>query len=100
MSTLNMKNNFECEICKKSFTFKYNLNKHIKTFHPQSLPKSGNFKCNICQKDYATRQYLKKHMEKIHPEPKNPKDEFKNEEEFLKWKEGKEELAKVTFIRK
>ena len=50
------KKSYECEICKKTFSYKSNLAKHKKT-HTLDKP----FACDLCQKSYSQTSQLLRH---------------------------------------
>ena len=52
----------ECEICKKTFSQKVNLKRHIDCVHN----KVRNYKCEICNKAFSESRNLKKHIASIH----------------------------------
>ena len=48
---------FSCDVCKKVFSSKGNLSKHISLHKPRA-----SLTCNVCSKSFAERGNLKKHM--------------------------------------
>ena len=54
---------FECDICQKQFTFKYDLNRHKKAHNEMPL----NLPCESCEKTFKSRQSLKLHERKHDP---------------------------------
>lgn len=52
---------YACDICKKSFTHKTNLNKHKRT-HTSSEPVKS-FKCKLCPQSYFNANDLSSHLE-------------------------------------
>ena len=52
---------FECPVCKKTFSQKPNLNKHILTAHGQKC-----FKCNLCDDEFKHRKDLWIHKQRNH----------------------------------
>ncbi|XP_071957785.1 uncharacterized protein [Antedon mediterranea] len=55
--------NHECTICKRKFTVKSNLTRHMKIHGERK-----NFKCDVCLKTYTLKQYLDRHK-KVHQYP-------------------------------
>jgi len=52
---------YKCSICKKSFTQKTTLNKHMRT-HTGERP----YQCSICKSFFSYKSNLKSHLMKIH----------------------------------
>ncbi|XP_029731920.2 uncharacterized protein LOC109407604 isoform X5 [Aedes albopictus] len=72
---------FPCSICPKAFTFKHNLDRHVKTIHgePQLLPEpliapstlntkpaETLFRCSLCPKMFSHEHYLQRHANLVH----------------------------------
>ena len=57
-----LRSRFLCEYCKKSFTVKNNLIRHIKYAHQNLKP----HKCIECEKAFSLKQGLQRHVTKIH----------------------------------
>ena len=56
------KKSFDCDFCDKNFSFKGNLNKHIKSVHEGKKP----FKCKVCDKCFSVKCNLNSHIESVH----------------------------------
>lgn len=52
----------KCPCCSKSYTYRQNLNVHVKSHM------GGNFKCIYCDKSFARSDNLQMHIRKIHAE--------------------------------
>ena len=52
---------FECKMCHKSFSRKFNLDRHCQTAHDTGFQK---FDCIRCDKKFSTNYYLQKHLGK------------------------------------
>ena len=53
---------FKCDLCDKTFTDKYSLEKHCKIIHE----KLKQFKCDICDKQFSAKNVLKRHKFAVH----------------------------------
>eukprot|EP01083_Nonionella_stella_P134126 408087_1 len=53
---------FPCESCDKTFTHKYNLNRHTRDVHE----KIRQFSCESCDKTFTQKCYLKIHINTVH----------------------------------
>ena len=53
MLTHEKSNIFKCEICKKAFSEKLNLQQHILSVHEKSKP----FKCELCGKSFPQKAF-------------------------------------------
>uniref|UniRef100_A0A182T9L9 Transcription factor grauzone n=1 Tax=Anopheles maculatus TaxID=74869 RepID=A0A182T9L9_9DIPT len=62
---LDMVERLQCEYCKKWFSGKYNLNKHIRFLHMQD---GQVFPCDICQHVSPNSRALANHKQRIHVE--------------------------------
>lgn len=62
------KPSFSCEICKRVFTRKDNLNVHLKKSHSENLIA---YICKICSKTYSHAKNCKKHIREHHKLPPN-----------------------------
>ena len=63
------KNNFnseKCHTCKKSFSGKHQVTRHIKLVHEKVRP----YKCTICKKGFSEKPGLVRHFEEYHKEEK------------------------------
>ena len=61
-----------CEICKKSFTRKQNVEKHVKTVHENMK----DFECNPCEKRFSLKNHLETHFKLVHEKIKAYKCSF------------------------
>ena len=52
----------KCSICKKTFTLKDSLKKHIKLVHEEKKP----YSCQICDKKFPRIKELRKHINAVH----------------------------------
>merc|ERR1712008_619207 len=64
---------FQCNLCPAVFSFKFNVNRHFRTIHPDKewdVSKVNNlkFKCYACQSGYYNYYGLETHFEQTHPE--------------------------------
>ncbi|KAK4297872.1 hypothetical protein Pmani_029730 [Petrolisthes manimaculis] len=55
---------FACETCHKSFAYRKDLEKHIRT-HTGEKP----YECHYCPFRFADRSSLVKHRRRLHPDP-------------------------------
>ena len=55
---------FECEVCKKKFTSKGNLNIHLAAVH--GIGDVKTFQCNICSRVFKHKHVLKNHLKNVH----------------------------------
>ena len=53
---------FPCNICKKTFAYKFNLKTHIMQVHDKVFP----YECQLCSKGFTKTQNLRKHNEQEH----------------------------------
>ena len=56
---------FECDICQKTFLQKSNLRRHKRTVH-EMMDGSSPFKCDICQKTFKHAENLALHEKTPH----------------------------------
>lgn len=59
--------NFQCDICQKILSSRFNLQSHMKSFHNKDQS-SYTYLCRLCGKSYATSAALRMH-EKFHAMP-------------------------------
>ena len=57
---------FQCNLCRKTFTRSSFLHRHIKTSHDSIKP----FQCKTCYKSYNLKGTLKIHMKTVHEDVK------------------------------
>lgn len=62
---------YDCELCKKSFGKKYNLERHQPSCKKQEIITS--FKCELCLKSYSSKWYLEAHKCKAYDNSKKNK---------------------------
>ena len=60
-------NNFNCEICEKSFSSNQNKKKHISIVHGEGK----TIVCNVCSSSFGFKKELKNHMKSLHDGQKN-----------------------------
>jgi hypothetical protein len=53
---------FVCNICNRTFTTKYGLQKHGTKKTPCTAERSTNHQCNICNKFLSSKQNLDNHI--------------------------------------
>ena len=56
---------FNCQACQKSFTAKHNLDYHIAVTHEKNLNEEELFPCLICHRDFSYKHHLKKHVKQF-----------------------------------
>lgn len=56
------KKDFQCEICKKTFTQKRHMDRHVRTHNPDER----KYECPVCLKKFHRSDYLRYHMKKHH----------------------------------
>lgn len=59
---------FECRICSKSFRYRFQIQRHVKTNHSTEKP----FICSVCGATFSIKYYLTRHL-KLH----NPEEKFR-----------------------
>ena len=59
---------YSCIHCKKIFSSKNNLEKHLKTHIKNLSDKQSNFECEICEKSFGLKKNLNKHMRNSYEE--------------------------------
>ena len=57
--------NFHCNMCKKYFTSKGVLKKHVENTHE----KLKSHMCEFCSKRFSTKDGLQKHVKQLHLNP-------------------------------
>ena len=57
----NTEETYECKICKKVFSEKRNLNRHIEGIHENKL-----YECEFCDKTYSRKEKMMSHVAKHH----------------------------------
>ena len=67
---------YKCEKCKKEFTTKSNLNRHLKKKNPCDV--IIEYKCERCKKIFNLKQSLQRHINR-----KNPCEEKQSDEVTL-----------------
>ncbi|XP_045468446.1 zinc finger protein Xfin-like isoform X2 [Harmonia axyridis] len=75
-----MNSSNSCDICKRSFSDRKNLRKHIKKFHPDKLEELAPLKtfecaaiCEMCAKTFVRNSALMQHIRKYHADKLDPK---------------------------
>ena len=66
ISKVHLKNEekaFRCETCDRKYSYKSNLNLHLRNAHSN---KTGTFQCKSCSKLFGNEQALKMHVKRIH----------------------------------
>ena len=53
---------FQCDVCKKDFSFKSALKRHKK----ENCRGEQSYQCKLCEKKYSLKSYLEKHTRKRH----------------------------------
>ncbi|CAH1790697.1 unnamed protein product [Owenia fusiformis] len=102
-----VKKHFECQFCKKSFTRKYRLDKHLIIHNPNL------FQCEVCEEFLKTSSQLKNHMLMMHPKSNRKcfkcqycyklfkiKQNWKEHETIHTGKPHKCDICEKTFARK
>ena len=73
---------YDCEFCKKSFSKKFNLERHLKTCKRQE--NTLTYKCDLCLKSYLTEWYLEDHKCKSKIKKKDTISSLKKQIDELK----------------
>ena len=60
--TISGEKRITCNICHKSFTQSYNLNRHMKNVHRQEK----TFSCDICHSSFSQKSNLSHHLRRVH----------------------------------
>ena len=87
---------FECKNCRKNFTTKGSLDRHISAVHEG---RTMSFECEKCQKSYTTKCSLDRHVSSIH-EGRKPFEcdlceaNFSSKKELTRHKENNHEQKK------
>jgi hypothetical protein len=93
-------NPFKCTFCEKSFSKKFNLNRHLRNVHKQGVSGKLNVQCPLCPVSMTTTEQLNCHIETEHEIIIEKEDlKFKNNEEFLIWKSKEENLKICKFVK-
>lgn len=66
---------FSCEICKRNFSEKGSLKRHVRKIHGDEAKQfEPKFFCRVCEKGYATRAVLRRHLRVSHKQSFNAAD--------------------------
>ena len=65
------KDNYKCEICQKTMTSKFNLQKHMLEQHNDE--RFANVPCKICDKKFICESHMTHHVRKVHEQAKDYK---------------------------
>ena len=57
---------FQCDVCKKTFNQKQNLEKHINNVHEVIK----DYNCSFCMKRFSRHEHLQKHVKYMHSKMK------------------------------
>ena len=55
--------NHKCNFCEKTFSYKSQLEIHLKSSHER---RDEEFTCKLCENTFATEEYLQKHVRRMH----------------------------------
>uniref|UniRef100_A0A1B6CG27 C2H2-type domain-containing protein n=1 Tax=Clastoptera arizonana TaxID=38151 RepID=A0A1B6CG27_9HEMI len=96
---------FICKFCEKSFVRNFCLKRHLRKVHNLNLENvslaRSNFSCPLCQEKLKKYSDFIKHSSDKHDITiKNKKIEFKNEKEFLMWKNDIEKESNTYFYKR
>jgi len=57
---------YDCEICDKSYRYKWNLSRHDVKIHKSEEKKASEAYCDICQEVFLGRDLKEKHFQSVH----------------------------------
>lgn len=93
-----------CELCDKTFSKRYNLNRHYKNIHSVSVVDKSkrltDWKCAVCAIVSNNFREFKDHLWKVHNiELKIQHLEFQTDQDFKEWKKSIEEQDSASYVK-
>ena len=95
------KKGFRCNICNKSYTRKFNLQRHKASIHSDETEKFKKKRCNICRRYFTTNYSLQRHKARIHSEEthsNNHGSQTEQQPEQQKMAEFKENICETVYL--